>query len=90
MYFGSIIVKYKYILFFWCFSYSIDPGDLDIPIGCVVRSLPGSFSRDQLDVEPLSQLDDVLTLEDNEELVSHIITLIPTSGEKELMVCKEK
>ena len=65
-------------------SFSVEPGEIDIPLGCIVRAIPGSLSgRDSIDVEPLNQLDDVLALEDNEELVSQIIRIHPTSEEAE-------
>ena len=67
--------------------YSTEPGDIDIPIGCVVRAQPGSFPRDSMDIEPLLQLDDVIQLSDHEELVSHIFDMMPTSGERKLQVC---
>ena len=51
----------------------MEPGDLDVPVGCVIRSLPGSMTRDRIEVERVEQLSGVLTLNDNEELVSHII-----------------
>ena len=60
----------------------MEPGEIDIPIGCIIRAIPGSpAGRDDLDVQPLDQLDDVFTLDDNEELVSQIIKINPTSGE---------
>ena len=60
----------------------MEPGEIDIPIGCIIRAIPGSLAgRDDLDVQPLDQLDDVFTLDDNEELVSQIIQINPTSGE---------
>ena len=55
--------------------FSVDPGDLDIPVGCVIRAFPGSIRRDGLDVERIEQINASLTLDDNEELVSHIVSL---------------
>ena len=53
----------------------MEPGDLDIPLGCIVRTFPGSLTREQVRVDSLAQLEGTLTLEDHEELVSHIITI---------------
>ena len=58
--------------------YSTDPGDINIPIGCVVRALPDTITADMIKVKCLSQLDEQITLEDGEELVSHIVQLVPT------------
>ncbi|CAD5110688.1 DgyrCDS63 [Dimorphilus gyrociliatus] len=57
------------------FIYSIDPGDLDIPIGCVFRAMQDSLSREDIEIEKLNQKDDTLKLNENEELVGHIIQL---------------
>lgn len=62
----------------------MEPGDIELPVGCVVRALPGSLpGRDVLDVEPLNQLHNVLTLGDNEELVSQIIRISTTGTDME-------
>ena len=66
--------------------YSVDPGELDIPVGCVLRAMPDTLCRDEVEVERLDQLDGALQLEDNEELVSHIIKLSPTNPEADIKV----
>ena len=57
-------------------SYSVEPGDLDVPLGCVVRATSEAVrDRDSLVVARLRQLNGAFTLQPNEELVSHIIEL---------------
>ena len=85
MQFVNKLVKYQ-IYITYLGRYSVDPGDLDIPVGCVFRALPGTLTRDEVDVERLDQLDGVLQLQDNEELVSHIIRIFPTQPEAKIQV----
>ena len=55
--------------------YSVDPGDIDIPVGCVVRAMPGSVDREMVRVDIVDQSTRVFHLADHEELVSHIVSL---------------
>ncbi len=66
--------------------YSVDPGDLDVAIGCVFRALPNTVERDEINVERLDQLNGALQLEDNEELVSHIIHVFPSNPDADIQV----
>ena len=52
----------------------MEPGDIDIPVGCVIRAIDGSgLGRDDFAVTSVSQLDGEFQLNDSEELIGHII-----------------
>ena len=59
----------------FCCRYSVDPGDIDIPVGCVVRAMPGSVDREMVRVDIVDQSTRVFHLADHEELVSHIVSV---------------
>ena len=72
----------------FCYSsYSVDPGDMEVPVGCVVRCIAGGLpDRDALIINRLDQLGGPLVLGDNEELVSNIIQVGLSNEEDELNV----
>ncbi|XP_052088034.1 uncharacterized protein LOC127725221 [Mytilus californianus] len=64
------------------YIYSVDPGDYDPGVGCIIRSLKGSLNREDVEVTRLDQDTGVLELTETEELVSNIIEIKPTDNEK--------
>lgn len=59
------------------FEIVLENGD----IGCVVRASPGHFSPDNVQCEPVNQLSCNLAYGPQEELVTNILRLFPTSGD---------
>ncbi|XP_046551468.1 uncharacterized protein LOC124261193 [Haliotis rubra] len=64
------------------YIYSIDGGDFDPGVGCIIRAIQGSMSRDDVEVKRLDQLSGVLSLYENEELISNIVHVQPNDKEK--------
>lgn len=58
-------------------SYSVDPVDTGLELGCVVRVQSGQLGRHELEVVRVSQLDvdRSLLVADNEQLVSNVIAV---------------
>ena len=57
-------------------SYTVDPNDGGIAVGCVLRVGPRQqVNRDDIQVSRVEQLDSTLSLAVNEELVSNIINI---------------
>lgn len=57
-------------------SYEIDPGDSDIPIGCIVRTHPiRAFAKEHVIVERCDQLDGNPVIGWSEELLGNIVAL---------------
>lgn len=57
--------------------YNVEGGKLASGIGCIVRALDDVLKRDDVDCRCVDQLSGILTLDDNEELISNIIELFP-------------
>ncbi|XP_064618461.1 uncharacterized protein LOC135482419 isoform X2 [Liolophura sinensis] len=57
------------------FIYSIDPGDYDPGVGCVIRAVAGSVLRDEIIVNRVDSLADIAVLEESEELISNVIAV---------------
>ena len=53
-------------------SFSVE-SDAGIPLGCIIRALPDTTSREDFTVESVNQLSGVLPLQDSEDLVGNII-----------------
>ncbi|KAK3098637.1 hypothetical protein FSP39_021461 [Pinctada imbricata] len=66
------------------YVYSVEPGDYDPGVGCVIRAIDGSMTRDDVDVTKVSQLTGVLKLVENEELISNIIEIKAKDPDKKL------
>ncbi|KAK6170307.1 hypothetical protein SNE40_018725 [Patella caerulea] len=66
------------------YIYSVEPGDFDPGLGCIVRAINGSLHRDDLEVQRIDQMSGVFHLCENEELISNIIEVKQTNVEKEL------
>lgn len=66
--------------------YSIEGGDFDPGVGCIIRAIAGSMSRDDVEVKRLDQLSGVLSLYENEELISNIVHVQPNDKEKSFTV----
>ncbi|XP_050392130.1 uncharacterized protein LOC126810860 [Patella vulgata] len=66
------------------YIYSIEPGDFDPGLGCIVRAINGSLHRDDLEVQRIDQMSGVFHLCENEELISNIIEVKQTNIEKNL------
>ena len=67
--------------------FSVDPGDVEIPIGCVIRAIEDSgLSREDFTVTSVSQLDGELHLNGSEELIGHVIHLEITADAEKLRV----
>ncbi|XP_067675669.1 uncharacterized protein [Haliotis asinina] len=64
------------------YIYSIDGGDFDPGVGCIIRAIQGSMSRDDVEVKRLDQISGVLSLYENEELISNIVHVQPNDKEK--------
>ncbi|XP_071113807.1 uncharacterized protein [Haliotis cracherodii] len=64
------------------YIYSIEGGDFDPGVGCIIRAIAGSMSRDDVEVKRLDQLSGVLSLYENEELISNIVHVQPNDKEK--------
>ena len=58
-------------------SYSLEPGDWDTGLGCVVRSASTTLGRDDLEVTRVHAASIALPLHDSEELISNIVRLAP-------------
>lgn len=74
---------------FWYFfySYSVDSSTIEAGVpGCVIRAIEGSMKRDDVTVKAVDQLNGVLTLVENEELVSNIVSITPTDPERKFQV----
>ena len=57
-------------------SYSVEPGDSGVALGCVLRFAPAQqLTRDDVLVSRVEQLDSSLTLGVSEELLSNIINI---------------
>lgn len=54
--------------------------------GCVIRAIEGSMKRDDVTVKAVDQLTGVLTLVENEELVSNIVSITPSDPERKFQV----
>lgn len=65
------------------FSYSIDPGEYDPGVGCIIRAVAGSVSRDDIIVNRVDSLADIAVLEETEELISNVISV---TSEKDISV----
>lgn len=66
--------------------YSVEPGDYDPGVGCIVRAITGSLNRDDVEVTRLEQDSGILELIETEELVSNIVELKPADSEKKFNV----
>lgn len=64
------------------FEIVLENGD----VGCIVRASPGHFKPENVECEPVSQMDCNLTYGSQEELVSNILSLHPTSEDQTLEV----
>lgn len=74
---------------FWYFfySYSVDSSTIEAGVpGCVIRAIEGSMKRDDVTVKAVDQLTGVLTLVENEELVSNIVSITPSDPERKFQV----
>lgn len=69
------------------YSYSVDSSTIEAGVpGCVIRAIEGSMKRDDVTVKAVDQLNGVLTLVENEELVSNIVSITPTDPERKFQV----
>ncbi|XP_041352496.1 uncharacterized protein LOC121370984 [Gigantopelta aegis] len=64
------------------YIYSTDGGDFDPGIGCIIRTIDGSISRDDIETNSIDQLSGILQLQGNEELISNIVKVTPKDSEK--------
>lgn len=75
----------KFSYFFY--SYSVDSSTIEAGVpGCVIRAIEGSMKRDDVTVKAVDQLTGVLTLVENEELVSNIVSITPSDPERKFQV----
>lgn len=78
---------YSYVNFLHVvYRYSVDPGDYDPGVGCIVRAITGSLNRDDVEVTRLDQDCGILELVETEELVSNIIEIKPANTEQKFNV----
>lgn len=69
------------------YSYSVDSSTIEAGVpGCVIRAIEGSMKRDDVTVKAVDQLTGVLTLVENEELVSNIVSITPSDPERKFQV----
>ena len=58
--------------------YSLEPGDWDTGLGCVVRAASTALGRDDLEVTRVHTASVAVPLHDSEELISNIVRLAPS------------
>ena len=58
--------------------YSLEPGDWDTGLGCVVRAASNALGRDDLEVTRVHTASVAVPLHDSEELISNIVRLAPS------------
>ena len=58
--------------------YSLEPGDWDTGLGCVVRAASTALGRDDLEVTRVHTASVTVPLHDSEELISNIVRLAPS------------
>lgn len=92
----GISFSIRYTRFYFCvvifdiffYSYSVDSSTIEAGVpGCVIRAIEGSMKRDDVTVKAVDQLTGVLTLVENEELVSNIVSITPSDPERKFQVC---
>jgi len=68
-------------------SYSVEPGESGVAVGCVLRFAPNQrLTRDDVLVSRVEQLDSSLTLGVSEELLSNVINITVVSDVAQVLL----
>ena len=66
--------------------YHVNGGDYDPGVGCIIRAIDGTMRKDDVQCKRIAQESGILTLTNNEELISNIIEIVPSDPDRKFHV----
>ena len=68
------------------YRYHVNGGDYGPGVGCIIRAIDGTMRKDDVQCKRIAQESGILTLTNNEELISNIIEIVPSDPDRKFHV----